>query len=178
MTRRNKLLPHSPEQAPPVAHPHARGSASVELAFARVVLMTSIFAIMDFSRAMYDYHFISNAAREATRYASVRGSTSCGTWGSCPVAASDVSAYVKGLVPTGMFVDSSAGAGTAGYLAVNTTWQGIGIKWERACSRPVTRYPGCIVQIQIQYTSGFTLPYVRTLGTMNLSSTSQFTVSQ
>ena len=52
-----------------------RGSALWEFAFVLTVMLTLIFGVMEFSQVMYAYHFVSNAAREATRYASVRGST-------------------------------------------------------------------------------------------------------
>ena len=51
------------------------GSSLVEFALIFLVLMTMMLGIIDFCRAAYAYHFVSNAAREATRYAAVRGST-------------------------------------------------------------------------------------------------------
>src|SRR5262249_53550139 len=53
-----------------------RGSSLVEQAVVLVILLTILFAIIDFGRALYTYHFVSNAAREATRWASVRSSSS------------------------------------------------------------------------------------------------------
>ena len=41
-----------------------------------LVLFPLMFGIIDFSRALYAYHWVSYAAREGTRWASVRG-TSC-----------------------------------------------------------------------------------------------------
>src|SRR5258708_7904330 len=62
-----------------------RGSSIVEYAVVFLLLMTMILGMVDFSRAIYVYHFISNQARDATRYASVRGST-CGGDSSCTAA--------------------------------------------------------------------------------------------
>src|ERR1019366_8478508 len=53
------------------------GSSLVEYAVVFSLLITMLLGIADFSRALYSFHFVSNAAREATRYAAVRGST-CG----------------------------------------------------------------------------------------------------
>src|ERR1700747_2547612 len=53
------------------------GAATVEIAFASVVLFAFLIGIMQVSRALYVYNFVSEAAREASRYAMVRGSTSC-----------------------------------------------------------------------------------------------------
>jgi hypothetical protein len=66
-------------------HPRLKaeeGSNLVEFAFIVLLLMSMMLGIIDFSRALYSYHFISNAAREATRYAAVRGYT-CTNDGSC-----------------------------------------------------------------------------------------------
>ena len=52
-----------------------RGSGLVEYAVVFLLLMTLVLGMVDFSRAIYAYHFISNQARDASRYASVRGST-------------------------------------------------------------------------------------------------------
>ena len=50
------------------------------------ILLTFLFGVMEASFALYSYHFISEAAREGTRYAIVRGSlagaANCGSHGS------------------------------------------------------------------------------------------------
>src|ERR1700680_2901035 len=81
-----------------------RGGSLVEQAFAIVLLLTIIFAIIDFGRALYTYHFVSNVAREATRWASVRGKTCIGLAGGCPANVSDVQTYVSAV--SGMGLDS------------------------------------------------------------------------
>ncbi len=58
------------------------GSGLVEYAIVFTIFMTMLLGIADFGRALYGYHYASSAARDATRYASVRGST-CGSDGSC-----------------------------------------------------------------------------------------------
>ena len=50
-----------------------RGATIIEFAFVLVISLVLIFAIIDFARALYSFHFISEAAREATRFAAVRG---------------------------------------------------------------------------------------------------------
>jgi len=79
-----------------------RGGTLVEFALAITILLTLIFGIMDFSQAMYAYHFVSNAAREASRYASLRGSTFTTACASppplayaCEAAPADITAYVR-----------------------------------------------------------------------------------
>jgi hypothetical protein len=66
-----------------------RGSALVEQALVLTILLAVIFGIIDSGRALYTYHFVSQAAREATRWASVRGSTCVGLTGGCPAVRSE-----------------------------------------------------------------------------------------
>jgi Flp pilus assembly protein TadG len=126
-----------------------RGSAQLEFALVfTLILGPLLFGIMDFSRAMYAYHFVSNAAREASRYAMVRGSTwatAC-SGGNCPCTiatagptltnkcnASDdnITSYVQSIVPPGISVSSAStftcpapAPAAAGQLYVCTLWPG------------------------------------------------------
>jgi Flp pilus assembly protein TadG len=160
-----------------------RGSTLVEFALVITILLTLMFAIIDFSRAMYAYHFVSNAAREATRYASVRGSA-CNTWASaCPAANTDITSYVQSIVSSGIYVSSvttGTPPSTAGALGVSTTWPattGSGVTCLTG-SQTKVNYPGCIVTVKVQYNYGFSLPYLTSLSKMNMTSTSQFVISQ
>jgi len=160
-----------------------RGSALVEFAIVVTVLLTVMLGVIDFSRAIYTYHWVAEAAREATRYASVRGSA-CNTWGSaCPAVATDVTSYVQTIVSSGIYVSStvtgSPSSTTAGALGVTTTWPGTGGSGGtcRTGTQPVN-YPGCVVTVRVQYTYGFSLPYLSSLSKMNFSSTSQVVISQ
>src|SRR5690348_7145449 len=59
-----------------------KGSTLVEFALVFMLLMTMMLGIVNFGRALYAYHFVSNAARSATRWAAVNGNT-CTNDGSC-----------------------------------------------------------------------------------------------
>src|SRR4029077_8711371 len=50
-----------------------RGATLVEYAFVFILFLTLIFGISGFGHALYVYHHVNNAAKEATRYAAVRG---------------------------------------------------------------------------------------------------------
>ena len=63
------------------------GNNLIEYALVFMFFMSMVLGIVDFSRALYTYHFLSNAAREATRWAAVRGAT-CMNDLSCTAAAS------------------------------------------------------------------------------------------
>src|SRR6185312_4836624 len=51
-----------------------RGGSLVESAISISIFLMVFFAVFDFSIAFYTYHYVSDAAREGTRYAIVRGS--------------------------------------------------------------------------------------------------------
>src|SRR5580704_18577820 len=66
------------------------GNNLIEYAIVFMFFISMLLGIVDFSRALYTYHFLSEAAREATRYASVRRST-CNNDSSCSAATPDTS---------------------------------------------------------------------------------------
>jgi len=175
-----------------------RGSALFEFAFVFAIMLTLIFAIMDFSQSMYAYHFVSNAAREATRYASVHGSSFTDPCSSsmpptpfnCRAAASgvDVAAYVQTLAPPGMFISGNAtyscGGGTPALHKLNvcTSWLGTvptGAKGTCPTTPAGGQNPGCLVKVQVQYTYGFSLPIIsQQLGSITFTSTSDTVIQQ
>ena len=71
------------------------GSALVEFAVITLVLLTLLLGIIDVGRALYAYDYVSYAARQATRFAIVRGSTCSGLSGGCPAGPSDIQTYVQ-----------------------------------------------------------------------------------
>src|ERR1019366_256588 len=74
-----------------------QGSASVEFAASSIVFLMAMIGFMKLCLAIYTYHFVSEAAREGSRYAIVRG-TSCSGFGTaCPASSGDIKTYVKGL---------------------------------------------------------------------------------
>ena len=81
------------------------GSGLVEYAIVFTIFMTMLLGIADFGRAMYAYHFVSSAARDATRWAAVNGAN-CAQDASCTFAngaqAQDVENFVTQHVPLGI----------------------------------------------------------------------------
>jgi Flp pilus assembly protein TadG len=156
------------------------GSGLVEYAIVFVVLMTMLLGIADFSRAVYAYHFVSNAARDAARYASVRGST-CGAppVGDCSCSCSgfytasgvagpfttqaaqttDIKDFVKN-VPTG--IDPTQ-------LTTTPSWPNP--KSLTTCATTFNA-PGCTVVVQVSYTFNFLSSFV-SKKSVTLTSTSQ-----
>lgn len=53
------------------------GSSLVEMGLAAVVAFMFLFGIVETSYVLYSYNYVSNAARDASRYAAIRGPNSC-----------------------------------------------------------------------------------------------------
>lgn len=145
-----------------------KGSVLVESAFTIAMLFVMLFGILDFGRALYTYHSLSNAARDATRWASVNGAT-CGSDGSCtqPASVGTVTSYVQGIVGPG--IDGSK---------VNV--QACGVNGASKCSASpaacTLNQPGCDVQVELSYNFNFLVPVVRG-GSITLSSSSETIIS-
>src|SRR5437016_12657983 len=103
------------------------GAALVEYAFIVILFLSLIFGISGFGHALFAYHHVNEAAKEATRYAVVRG-LNCANDGSCaasnsasgtagPTSQSDIQAYVASLTPPS--IDPAKVVATA-------TWPGPG----------------------------------------------------
>jgi Flp pilus assembly protein TadG len=157
------------------------GSAILEMALSIMILLTFIFGVMEVSLAGYTYHSISEASREATRYAIVRGATYSPT--QCPATptyatcvaqggnnAGDIATYVRNLNFPG--IDPTK-------MQVNSTWfTGAGNTTPTLCGTADTcKVPGNQVQVTIIYNFPLSVPFVP-LSTWTLTSTSQMVISQ
>jgi Flp pilus assembly protein TadG len=178
------------------------GSGLVEYALIFILFITMILGIMDFCRMLYAYHFVSNAAREATRWASVNGSTcngdaisgsagsctapvtcgssgcsTCTSYGSCSPANSttDIPNYVEMLaIPAGINTSSGCGStGNSACLTTTPTWP-VQTTSPTSCSTTVNG-PGCTVQVQVSYSFNFLFPLVH-ISPVTLSSTSEMVI--
>ena len=151
--------------------PSERGSTLVEFALTFILLMLFVLGISAFGHALYVYHFLSNSAREATRFASVHGSTcnddlSCSTTGG-PATDSNsvVDDYVRTMIPPG--VDSSQLTTSVTYPLVS------GGPTDCASTKNA---PGCTVQVQLSYNFRFIFPLLPS-SPFTLSSTSDMVVA-
>ena len=134
-----------------------QGSTLVEFSVSVCVVIAMLFWIFYASMALYADHFTANAAREAARYAMVRGSTwggaTCSSPSSleCTATASDVSKYVKALVSPGL--DSSA-------LTVTTTWPGTTPSGATCETTYGNNSPYCSVMVQVTYNFDLAVPFL------------------
>jgi Flp pilus assembly protein TadG len=152
------------------------GSSLVEFAFSATILMGLVFGMMAMCMGLYIYHFISEAAREGTRYAIVRGS-SCAAYSNftsgCPATAAQIQTYVQGLDYPGIVPSR---------MTVSTTWPTTG----SACTPSTTpcNNPGNLVRVTVTYSYTLSLPsYSHLLSltfatkTLSLTSTSQMVIA-
>lgn len=133
------------------------GGSMIEFAITLPTLFALIFCFIEMCLMLYTYQMISEAARQGTRYAMVRGA-SCPTTANptCEVNAAAVNTYVSGL-----------------------SWPNVG----GGTVSPVTTYPdgdeavGHHVQVKVSYTFHLVLPFVPNTS-FALSSTSKTTIVQ
>jgi Flp pilus assembly protein TadG len=147
-----------------------RGSAILETAMSAVILLTFLFGIIETGFALYSYHFISEAAREGTRYAIVRGSSCVNPTdfsSACPASTSDIQNYVKnlgfpGINPTNMTVSVIYAGYPAGVTCTPST----------ACNNP-----GNMIKVTVQYNFPLTVPFIPP-HTYAMSSTAAMIIQQ
>ena len=149
-----------------IRHPE-RGSALLEFGLIAIVLFTFIFGIIDFGRALFTYHFVANAAREATRYASVRGYLCAAPMTGCDATQTSIQTYLQG---------EAQGSGlNSKLLSVNASWP-IETTSPAVCAQ-TPNYQGCTVQVQVSYPFQFIFPFLPT-SAINMSSTSATVITQ
>jgi Flp pilus assembly protein TadG len=135
------------------------GSTLVEAALSITLLIGMMIGVMAGGFMLYTYHFLSYAARNGARYATVRGSACDNSNGmpDCPnVTGAQVQTYVRSLRQLGI---------SAGQLTVTTTWPN------------GTDNPGDPVKVTAQYPFPLVVPFVISR-TVNMQSTSQMVISQ
>ena len=154
------------------------GASLVEMAISCSVLFSMMFGVVEMSMALYTYHFASDAAREASRWAMVRG-VNCITNVSkayCSPTSSDsngadnadIQAYVKSL-----------GYPFASNLTTSTTWLSGTPSAQTTCG---TSPSGCnsagnLVQVTIKYNFPIAIPFWSNT-TIPISSRSSMVIAQ
>jgi len=132
------------------------GANLVEFALSATILLVLTIGTMVMSIALYSYHYISEAAREGVRYASVRGSNAVTNGGLTVATSSTVQTYVRGIGFPGI---------NASNLTVTTSWSANRTTWS---TTNTANAPGDYVKVNVSYQLPVAIPFVssRTL-TMN-----------
>lgn len=132
------------------------GSALVEFGISSAVLFMTLFGLMASCTALYSYIFVSEAAREASRYAIVRGA-SCNGFSDCAITPAQINTYVKNLSYPGI---------NQGNLSATATFT-------------PDKTPGSVVSVTVTYNMALNIPFWPKTGrAMQLTSTSQMAISQ
>ena len=148
------------------------GSTLVEFSISALILFAMIFGIIEMSFAAYSYHYVASAAREAARYAIVRGSQ-CINMPDCNATSAQIQTYVRSL----------------GYP--NSSQLNVAVKWLSATGGPpsttwvactpsgtvVCNVPGNAVNVVVTDTILVGIPKWG-IKSITLSSTSQMVISQ
>jgi hypothetical protein len=153
--------------APPIARKRRqRGSAIVEQAIALPVMVLLMFGVIDMSRALYAYHYVSYIAREATRWASVRSIANGG-----PVDQTQVGNFVSDV--TGMGLDKLQFTTKLSWVAPPNASP---LCPGGLANSNLNRKPGCVVQVTVDYNFKFVVPFMP--AGFKMSSESQMIVTQ
>jgi Flp pilus assembly protein TadG len=164
---------------PRVADGREEGSSLVEMALSCLILMPMLFGIVQLSIALYCYHYAADAAREATRWAIVRGANCTGDFNSTYCSptdgtstgadANDIAQYVKTL-----------GYPYSGNVTTSTQWCTYGgstpATWT-SCSTTQNNTVGNQVQVTVSYAFPLVIPFVKK-NNLSLSSVSSMTIVQ
>lgn len=156
-----------------------RGETLIEFAISALVTLSLLFGVMDLSRAIYTYHFISFAAEQGARFAEVHGSgwtsacsSSSGTSYSAPLGCtaskSDVQTYVQSLTPPGI---------TKANVTVNPQWLGKDINGNTTICSKTNNKAGCLVQVSVSYQFSYVVPCLPTAA-QTLSATAQTVITE
>jgi Flp pilus assembly protein TadG len=143
------------------------GSAIVEFAVTSTILFTLLIGVTAICLALYSYNVVSEIAREATRYAIVRGSA-CNSFPDCNIDQTGLQTYVQGLGFPGINPAALTVAASATVPVTFTTCTGT----LKPCNTP-----GSAVQVKVTYTFPVVIPFVPSR-TLTMSSTSQMVISQ
>jgi Flp pilus assembly protein TadG len=143
------------------------GAAALEFAASAAFMFTMLIGLMKVCLAIYTYHYVSEAAREGSRWAAVRGSACSGFGSSCPATSDNVQTYVRGLGYPGI---------TSSLMTVTTTWATYPAG--KPCTPSATcNNPSDTVQVVASYAFPLNIPGMVS-HTYTMTSTSKMIISQ
>jgi Flp pilus assembly protein TadG len=151
------------------------GAALVEMALSSAMFLCILFSVFFVVLALYSFHFVADAAREASRYASVRGSqcsTNTPSLPNCNISTSaPLQAWVRGL----NYPDASRLNVNATWLRATSTGTPGTMTWT-ACPPPCNA-PGNMITVNVTYAYPLSIPFWKST-TINIGSTSSMVISQ
>lgn len=182
--RRKGAQPMSRHEEPKAQNPlgaaDEAGQTLVEMALSLTIFLSVLLGLIQICLALYAYTFVSEASREASRWAMVRGNTCNADLGSAfcssttGVSGTDVTNYVlslgyPGLDASKVTVSTQWCSATSSGTPATTTWP--------TCGTTVAETPGNQVQVKVSYLFPLAIPNWKSTS-LNLSSTSQMIITQ
>jgi hypothetical protein len=149
------------------------------MALSCAVLFATIFGIIQLSLALFSYSVISEASREAARYALVRGSE-CVNFSDCGATYNQIQSHVRSLGYPGLNNSN---------VSVNTNWYTVTVTDGTTptsvvfCGNAPTtagvqcNLPGNVVQVQVVYNYPLSIPFWRSTQ-VKMQSQSSMVISQ
>jgi Flp pilus assembly protein TadG len=157
------------------------GGSLVEMALSCLILIPVLFGIVQLSIGLYCYHYAADAAREATRWAIVRGSTCNVSFGAAycsPTSGggngatqADIAQYVRALG-----YPYSGGVTTTVQWCANATTPPPAT-WTSCSTTQSNNIPGNQVQVTVSYSYPLLIPGIKRYA-INLGSVSSMTIVQ
>lgn len=142
----------------------------MEFALTVTILASLIFGIFETALAFYSYNVIAEMSREATRYASVRGSNCTGLKGpdgksNCAITQAQLNTFVQ----------------KSGFPAIDSTNLTTTATWSKApgaasCSNASCNGPGDQVNVKVSYSFPLSIPFVSGQ-TLSMTNTSKMIIS-
>jgi Flp pilus assembly protein TadG len=169
------------------------GASLVEMAIASAIYLSLFFGIVEFSLALYSYNFVSDAAREATRYAVIRGTNSCTpnpSFPNCNLLPTSITSTTDPTAnPVLAYIDSLNYPGLSpSNLSATVTWwvatqnAAGNTSWTTACTGSVDsngnpcNAEGNAVKVVVTYKFPLSIPWLPA-STLRVSSTSQMMIN-
>jgi Flp pilus assembly protein TadG len=149
----------------------AEGGTIVEMALVCSVLLAMLFGIFEMSIALYTYNFISDAAREGTRYAIVRGS-SCTVLTNCNATSAQIQAYLRAIPYPA--INPNKLSATTTWLSATLSGSPATMTWTTCASQ--CNAPGNAVQVNVTYAFPLAIPFWK-ITTLTMYSTSQVVIA-
>ena len=167
--------------------PGEEGSSTLEMALCCAVFLSLLFGVIQFCFALYVSNVVSEAARDATRYAVVRGSNSCtisSSFPDCNLSPSSpgnpIQDYLRRRAYPGIVASKLTATPT--WWNVTTTNAGGGAystsTWTTQCTTGTTcNLKRNAVQVVVQYPYSLNIPFWKNVN-LNLTSTSRMVISE
>jgi Flp pilus assembly protein TadG len=153
------------------------GANLVEFAFSLGIFLAVTIGIIMLCMALFTYEYVDFAAREATRWAIVRGnqcSISSSSMKYCDATSTDIQTYVQGL--NYPLINTNKIQATAQWLQVSYSKTSPPVASWTLCSDQCNS-PGNEVQVLVSYPYTMTIPFAGSYS-FTISSSSTMVISQ